>query len=181
MKKIFNLSLLLLSALCSRAQEAMSSNTNLQHTFTSDKLTSSELDAFEKRAVQKLEDFYNYLEVISNPGYDKTLREEAKKQALELFSGNECRVDGIKVGTLLDSCINITQETKSFNVEDARVKEKFPLQAGVAGYSGSMEFRLSSASSSSAAKQASILLIKTEKIFGTEKKQVWTVFLCEIK
>ena len=32
---------------------------NLQNTFTSDKLSISELEAFEQRAVQKLRDYYS--------------------------------------------------------------------------------------------------------------------------
>jgi hypothetical protein len=51
----------------------------------------------------------------------------------------------------------------------------------VVGYSGALSFQLFTASSQASLKTADIMLIKTEKLFGSEKKQVWTVYLCGIR
>jgi hypothetical protein len=173
-----------LSAMQASAQDDnhnYNTQNNMQNTFTAEILDENSLKAFEKRAEQKLEDFYNFLEVVSTPSYDMKLRQDAKKQALELFSGKECTVEGVKVEKLLDSCLALTQKTKSNVMGKISIRKKFPSVPDVVGYSGMLDFMLFTGSSQSVTKEASMMLIKTEKLFGSERKQVWTVYLCGIK
>jgi hypothetical protein len=170
------------------AQEAphydTQTNIKLENTFTSKKLSAEELAAFEQRAEQKLKDFYNYLEVISNPKYDKKLREDARKQAMELFVGGEKSVIGGKtIDGFLDSCMNVRSGTLPLSVTEINITKGFngsnPINPAI--YNGTISFSIPRVQGSPEKHQADIMLIKTEKLFGTEKKLVWTVYLVEIR
>ncbi|HEY6159628.1 MAG TPA: hypothetical protein VI112_00355 [Bacteroidia bacterium] len=177
-----------LLAVGARAQDAphyeTQTNIKLENTFTAKKLSAEELAAFELRAEQKLKDFYNYLEVISNPKYDKKLRQDARTQVLELFvSGEKSIVDGKAIDGFLDSCMDARSKTIPLPVTEINITKGFngsnPVNPAI--YTGTISFSLSRVQGSSEKHQADIMLIKTEKLFGTEKKLVWTVYLVEIK
>jgi hypothetical protein len=51
-------------------------------------LTDEQVSAFEKRALEKVEDLVDYLNIISDEKYDKGLRENTLNLSLELFDSN---------------------------------------------------------------------------------------------
>lgn len=152
-----------------------------QNTFTSDKLTDADLIAFEDRAKQKLTDLYGLLEIVADGKYEMKLRQDAKKQAVELFSSRDSKIYGISINTLLDSLLK-TNQASGIEISPPQVIENFRKEKALNIYSGTLSISLKYQNEKNKkVVSASILLIKTEKLFGTEKKQVWTVYLSEIK
>ena len=50
------------------------STNNLESSFTAASLSGSDVGPYEVRAIQKVNDFYNYLTIICSPEYDMKLR-----------------------------------------------------------------------------------------------------------
>ncbi len=152
-------------------------------TFTAPVVNEPQIGTFQKRSVQKLKDFYNYLTIISNPKFDKTLRENAKTQAKQLFYGEDCRVNGKKVGDLIDSCFNMTKAVE-WKAEDISVSQEMTPSASdssAGGYRGELSFKESCKGATVKLKKAQIVLSKSEKMFGESKREVWIVFICNIE
>jgi hypothetical protein len=161
-----------------QAQEASQHQYSEGQFFTSAVLSPDQLNAFEKRAAEKVEEFYQYLAVICNPKYDLKLREQAKKQALELFSGSSCKVYGVESGKFLDSCISGKMKT-AFEISGKKITRGF--QAGGEDkltYEGKVEFALEPDKTK---RVAVIQLNKKIKQFGESSKTIWSVSICEIK
>lgn len=159
---------------------AQSNTPNVNTVFTSDQLSEADLYSFEKRADQKVHDLYGYLEIISNPKTEMKLRKEAKKQAMELFAYPSCTVDGMPIGKVLDSCMKITTRGLVPFATTTTIINKLALGGDSPVYVGDLEFTLCYTSAHLIQKKADFMLIKTEKQFGDEKKQVWTLLLCSI-
>lgn len=148
--------------------------------FTSENLTPSDVDAFETRAIQKVKDFYNYLNIICNPQYDIQLRNAAKSQALDMFYSKESTVDGVKLESVLDSCVKSGKQA-TWQILQASTEKVLILNKDHSGYDGSISFNLVVNSGAFTDKEVSIVLCKKAKKFGSDTKMVWTVLLNEIK
>ena len=71
----------------SQIEEAFENNS-----FTSKKLTNFQLKGFEKRASQKIIDYANYIQIISDKSYDLSLRKHALNLSKELFANKNVSV-----------------------------------------------------------------------------------------
>ena len=60
---------------------AQDAGIKLEHDFSKKELTSENMFAFENRAKQKVIDFCNYIELISNEAYDEKLKSPFKKNS----------------------------------------------------------------------------------------------------
>lgn len=149
-----------------------------QQSFTSATLSSESLEAFEKRALEKVEEFYQYLSVVLNKQYDAKIRVQARKQALELFSDKTTRIYGMEVGKFLDSCLAGKLISPS-EVSNKKLEKKFGESADW-GFSYSAQVSFATLPDKSR-RSAVIILKKTEKQFGSGSKVIWNVFLGEIK
>ncbi len=134
--------------------------------------------AFNDRAIEKVYDFYNYLNILSMPGYNEKLKEVAKTDAVNLFCSADCKVDGVKVAALLDSCMGLKQ-TMYISVSDVKVKREL---SNDTKYSmGTLSANVSIGGKPAAVKEITIVVYLTVKQFGSRTEDVWTVFLCDIK
>ena len=61
--------------------------------FTSDSLSLEQLEAFEQRGMQKLQDYANYYNLISDKNIDKVFRKQAREQAVKLFLNPDKKVE----------------------------------------------------------------------------------------
>jgi hypothetical protein len=177
MKNIF---LSILISLCYLPTMAQDGGHSLNTVFTTNELSENDLYSFEKRAGQKVRDLYSYLEIVSNPKTEIKLREEAKKQALELFAYKSCTLDGITVEKVLDSCMKITNRGLVPFATTTTITNKLAPGTDSPIYVGGLDFTLCYNSAHIVYKRADFMLVKTEKIFGNEKKEVWTILLCTI-
>ena len=146
-----------------------------QSSFTADTLTKSDIKGFELRAEQKVKDFYSYLLIISDPKYDIKLRQDAKKQALDIFYTANCPINSKPISSFLDSCINLKQPL-IWQVNNVAEDRHFEMSDETNDYNGSLIVMLSDGTK----KTISIWLYKKEKQFGSRKESIWTVSICDI-
>jgi hypothetical protein len=153
-------------------------------TFEAPSVNESQVVTFQQRGIQKLKDFYNYLTIISNPAYDKRLREDAKNQAKQLFYGVDCKVNGKQASGFIDSCFTITKAAE-WKVVNVSVLQNMASRAeesdSTATYYGELVFNELVNAVLSGTKKAEIILSKSQKQFGVKKKEVWAVFICSIE
>lgn len=159
--------------------ESMAGVVSWQSSFTSETLSDNDLEGFEERAKQKIKDFYNYIAIASNPKYDTKMRQEAERQALDIFSTGNCNVWGIPVKKFLDSCLGMTQ-AYNWQAYDVKVKDKFTKQNGDKEYTGTLTCTISNGDKT-VEKEVSITLVRKEKQFGSSSEMVWTVTICDIQ
>lgn len=171
------------------------SHEQLVSDFTSEALTEEKLAVFDQRAIQKLKDYANYIEIISTGTYNNAFRKQAVDMALELFSDLNVMIS--------DSLIEINKE-KKININDfflRLLKTKFqkvtvsisdiqlsePLKkTDPANYSGTISFKETVSLFNTETKpekvrtyqrKALIVLKKVQKDFGSKKKIIWEVML----
>jgi len=157
------------------APAAMAPVSSWQSRFTSDNLSSKDVEGYEVRAEQKVKDFYNYVSIISDSKYDIKLRMDAKKQALDLFSSESCTINKKPVDQYLDSCLNLKQAI-TLQVSNVTVKKKLDMPDGDPEYDGYLECTVSGTT-----KSVYIHLYKKAKQFGSSQEMIWTVFICDIE
>ncbi|MCH8330179.1 MAG: hypothetical protein IH946_02185 [Bacteroidetes bacterium] len=159
---------------------------SLDEQFKSDVLADEALDAFENRAMQKLEDFYNFVEIIRGSTTDSVLNRQAKRLALNLFSNSDCSIIiPEKEITIIDYLESQRSEdfgklnTSIFNVT---VSDPLTLMDDVT-FAGKLSFQLQGSKKGSVEqgkKSVFIMLRKVPKSFGKEEQLIWQVFLCDI-
>lgn len=138
---------------------------------------------FEEKGMQKLQDFYDYLAIVSNPVYEKPMREDAETQVRQMFYTSDCTVDGKPVKKFIDSCFHLKAQVK-LQAINIKVTQGLKAKTSVLDneyYEGELSFSLSDGTDALVAKTAYIMLTKSGKQSGTSKKDVWTAFICDIR
>ena len=135
--------------------------------FSSDTLSEEQKDLFGKRAIQKLEDYYDCLEIISNPKYDSTLRVEAKNIAAELFYDTSHAQRRLNTSYINPSsgkvmALNIFVFSAPKSVNDSIYKDKIRHEVGF-----DSQHNL----------YVSFTIRKVKKNFGNEQQVVWETYL----
>ena len=155
------------------------------------------MKAFEKRAIQKLEDLKDYFEILSNSKIDTTFKNQAIVMASELFSTKEntitINLDESKESTpqkassFFNSLQNGNLAMLSFQIHDIYMIKNIK-HLNENEYKGAIKFMLSVTSNNKEIQippkivemQCDIIAKKVRKQFGKESKQVWEVFLGNI-
>lgn len=154
-------------------------NQKLESQFQANSISAVQLQAFEKRAIQKLIDFGDYLEIIGNNTYEKSLREHAAELIYGLFVSAQANIG--PMGTLskvVTSRLSGKGRTAQVYVEEVSLNQ--PLRLLHNEFSGELSFILKSGEIRTP-HTAEITLRQTTKKFGSETIGVWEVFLGEIK
>jgi len=155
----------------------------LAENFTAGSVNEPQLAAFQQRATQKLQDFYDYLAIVSNPAYEKRMRQDASTQARQLFYTADCTVDGRAIKKFIDSCFSLKTQVK-LQAVNIKVAEDMKAKTSVLDneyYEGKLTFSLSNGTDTPVSKYAYIMLTKSGKQFGSSKKDVWTAYICDIR
>jgi hypothetical protein len=167
----------------------------LEQTFEADTLTVEQLTAFQQRGAEKLADFINYIELMSNKRYDLQLRLEARKQVEALFSDPATPVAiAMSTENRAKTITEFLDEIYKTNYDSIRVRTdsvvlQQPERDMEQSYKGTVSAKVNVMGfknkkmifSSADLRKATILIRKVEKDFGGEKKQVWEVMLGEMK
>ncbi|WPP53042.1 hypothetical protein [Catalinimonas niigatensis] len=158
----------------------------LEAQFKAERLSDDELKAFESRAIQKLEDFSDYVNLLADSTLDSVFRQQAVRQALLLFVNEETEIrmftDKEKVGSFLQSFGKEQQTSEGYVIQGIQVQS--PLQpAADRTYQGALSFHQQLAAHNEAAvsRQAHILLRKVRKSFGEREEWVWEVLIAGIE
>ncbi len=137
--------------------------------FLTDTLNSQQKELFGKRAIQKLEDYYNYVEIISNKNYDAALRDHAKTLASELF------LDKKNTGLILDSISSTPSDSSAVSINNIAIKS-IPKMINDSLYKGSLMFE-EKVHNKIQARYTGFIIKKVTKNFGQEQSLVWETYL----
>lgn len=173
------------------------SDNKLEEAFETEILSAEQLNVFQQRAQQKVQDFTNYLEIISNKTYDAQMRLLARNQIEELFADSsilvtisiaeekrnpkplsvflndvyQSKYDSIKIKT--DSIV-VTQP-KMANETETYIGF-ITVKLNIVGYKNAQV-----SFNSNVNHMAKTVIRKTQKQFGGESRMIWTVTLGEWK
>ncbi len=174
-------------------KEESTSNISLQETFQSDSLSDVNLRAFENRAIQKLHDVMDLIEILSDSMQENTFRSQAKVMLLENFENADDNqisliLPDIKpfqysVSRFADTLLHNRFLPLKLKMVDATIKKPLSLQNNNT-YQGTIFFILEPTANRQTLYPkeltATIILKKTTKTFGDTVREVWEVFLGDV-
>jgi hypothetical protein len=195
-KTIYILSLLLV--LVYSQTKAQSADRTLKETFLKENLTQENLNAFESRAEQKIRDYANYIEIVSDKKYDSNLRKEAVSSALRLFSdteneikeysGQEKKLKLFKIKEYFNTVAVSPFQKQVLEIKELKLINQ--LQKGTDNvYRGKVSFIQNMKGYNikgelifvkNSKKNAEIVLKKVKKQFGEKIEEIWEVFIGNI-
>ncbi len=163
------------------APEADMQSEALEAQFTAERLSAEELTAFESRAVQKLEDFSDYVNLLADPDLDSVFRQQAIRQAISLFVNEQAEVMmGTQKEEIRDFLQYIESDKQSFaGYVLQNISVKNPLQPNTdRAYSGILTFQqFLPEHNKTASRKAYVLVRKVPKSFGDQQEWVWEVLI----
>ncbi len=143
--------------------------------------TSASVKAYQESATLKIEDYYQYLTLLSNESTTETLKTEIKSSIFRLFESEKVMVidftstekNTILLSDLIDKIANKNYTFTVSNYESSIVASDYwttQYQLIVTQNKIPMEFQYFQ----------KIVFKPIMKTFGSSKKEVWTLFLGEI-
>lgn len=174
----------------------MPNDSELEESFNADTLNEEQLRIFQKRAQQKLQDFINYIEIISNKRYNSQLRLAACQQIEELFADSsviiDIRFDQIEKDPRTASLFikdvynsgydSIKIKTNSVIVNPAeKLNETLEYVGNITADVTIIGYKKSTiAFYSKGIHKAKTIIHKQEKQFGKDSQTLWSVFIGEL-
>lgn len=172
-----------------RAEKQIKAETISDNILLNDSISSAHLKYFEDRAIQKLIDFYDYLNMLGHENYNETIIKEVRSSAENLFF--DIRQDIAPYKTSNDEMIkrtidellkenigeNALPELDILNVE---ITENLKIVNG-SYFIGQLIFDIRDKEAALIiTKKGQFSLRKMEKKFGDENLKIWEVFLDNI-
>ena len=167
---------------------------DIEKNFANDELSDVVLSAFEKRAVQKLEDISDYINIYADTSLSVQFRAQAnqmildnflEKMELQIFYENlELQED------TLNTTLYHSKNGHSFKIEIGSIEiTNHFLKKSDLSYSGEIQFNLRMEVSNTLGAieikdsqySVKMLAIKSTKNFGNETEEVWEVYLADSK
>ena len=163
---------------------------NPENSIRAESLSDIELKEFEIRAVEKLIDFYDYLNLLSDEKYDKTVKEEVKEATLNLFDNPQTGIlpfesensAGMTLGIeeYLNRQFNTTT-SKLITIKSPRMKNHFTIDNQDQFHGQVSYILIINHQDEQIHKTAKVILKRIDKNFGNDSIQIWEVFLAEIR
>jgi hypothetical protein len=150
------------------------------------KLNLIDLKAFEGRAVQKVDELFQYLEVMADHENNEAVRDRALEIAKKQFAKTAQIYTGSK-GQAIDDFLKKCRNSTSFkSIESLEVSKSFAFISD-GRYEGKLLVRYRKQDSKTDAKSSmvseeeiTVFLIRQEKMFGDSKQFVWGLSLDRI-
>ncbi len=168
----------------------MTQNQKLEMAFEGTFIAPTQLDAFELRGIQKLNDLASYLDYIADPKMEPAFREQAQQLALELFPNEGIPFYYYENSNKIKSTIGAyltqlgqTKETKrTFEFIDiTKLGEAEQLEGQ---HFWTVRFLQKEKKAADESLRTIVILKislqKIEKKFGKKTKKIWKVFLDEM-
>lgn len=178
----------------SRQQKQNEMFTSIENDFLTDELTSETLSSFEKRAVQKLEDLDDYLNIYLNPELEEEFRILAKNLVYSSFGSEDY------LNSFLEN-LEFAEDKQNLLLYHPEIQKRIFIEFGGVetskrlhensnqNYSGEVEF---SQKIFEILKSDTVLLNDTKgkiemiadkslKEFGAKKQEVWEIYFGEMK
>ena len=144
-------------------------NDEPEMSFLSDTLNEKQKELFGKRAIQKLEDYYGYMEIISNKKYNTTLRDHARSLAKELFLDKE------NIILAPDSIAN-AQDSLCVTIYNIAISSS-PQSMNDSIYKGKVVFEEQIGANAKQTRSRGFIIKKIRKNFGSEQNFIWETYL----
>lgn len=186
-----------------RAQESikaskMRDSISVAMEFEKDSLSETTLEAFEKRATQKLEDAADYIQILSDSSIDRSFRLQARQMLIAVFEKKTNTIpfdlsgkgELKKLNTLqfADSLLSDRYSRLKVEIADIETLKALSLK-GKKTYEGVLSFTQkvyhyqqdTPIKLSKYNMEVVIVVKRTTKRFGTSTKKIWEVLLRDIK
>lgn len=174
-------------------EESATDSISLEETFQSDSLSETNLRAFENRAIQKLHDVMDLIEILSEPKNEGTFRIQAKTMLLENFENPDKNqisliLPDIKpfkysVAQFADTLLNNRFLPLKLKILESSVKQPLTL-VDKNKYQGVIYFQMEPTANFKTLYPkdviVNIVLKKVTKDFGGSSQEVWEVFLGDV-
>lgn len=161
-----------------------------------DNLSDNNIVAFEQRAMQKLEDFSDFLAILSDTTIDSEFKKQAALMAVEIFINTENTIsfslsddlsaDEQTIEAFLLELQNGKLGILSIEIQNVSTSQKMK-QSNNQEYKGLMKLELSIANKretqikkNTVQLECEVMAKKVDKEFGNTSKMVWEVFLGDI-
>lgn len=171
---------------------------NLEYEFESDIISEYGLNAFEHRAIQKVNDFVDLISLIADDSMDREFVEQAKGMLYSLFKENSCVIvlsttsdKGKKIS--LNNFVNAIEQldVPDFKIDIKNIERNRPLTAGSVGnYEGTLKCTMNISAKLSLLNgfipeqdhnvEIRMHILKVNKSFGDTDKELWEVMLGDI-
>ena len=168
---------------------------SISSAFSSDKLSSETLRAFEETARQRFADFVDYLAILSDTVAAPAFKENTRRMIRELFISDQCVLrftstnndlaKEIPLSVLLDPQSDFVKHLKVFQPDTIRIMNALQyvndsLYTGKLGVTFRVPFTVVEKNSYHfSAGTIEFLAAKREKSFGKDKLKVWSLLLGE--
>ncbi len=156
----------------------------LEEQFTTQEIDEESLRAFEVKAIQKVEELYGYIAIMTDTVYEATFRDQALELSLSLFeSRGKTKMNRLvsNAGTIEDYLVQIRNQDRLLQRDVVKVLVKEPLTAqSLQIYSGLLTVTLGNERNGISYSQG-FNLSRQAKLFGDEEKVIWEVRLTSME
>ncbi len=147
----------------------------LEDNFISEDMDAAHLKALEKRAVQKVQELVDYLNIYADTGLDIQFRQQARQMITEDFILDTDLQDFLMKHEMMEDLensvlLNAYGGTASFSVESVQLHEPFE-QSQNSEYKSQLTYQFQNSNI-----VLGVSATKTTKYFGNEKLDVWELF-----
>lgn len=158
----------------SMTQSQISMFDQMEKEFVKTELTAPDLIAFEKRAIQKLNELIDYLNFFADSSLDIEFRQQARKMIVESFaSEDDYRLFVNQYGWIevvnIELLNSAKGETLSLSVERTQMLEA--MTSSDLDYVGKISYKLNI----SEERILKVRVLQSEKLFGSEQMKVWKI------
>lgn len=156
------------------AESQMTVYDEIENDFIADEIDPATLKAFEERALEKMYEFIDYMNLYADSSLNAEFRLQARQMAVALF------VDKADFNKLLENLQVVEEEPKNrliqndgksveFKLENVQVINS--LQSVDSNYIGQLFYRINDTD-----QNIDLRLQKTEIAFGNDEMAVWKIF-----
>jgi len=190
---------LMMAAQCSEQNKNLANRKSvaalkLKNSFESDSLAEQTKIAFEERAIQKLYDFADYVNICSEKKLEKTFRDQSAEMITGLFLNDSVAINSIFInknkdqilspGNFVESLSGSKYNSLIIKISDVETVEHLHLTPDGL-YIGRLNFNLQTSgitdndtlSICNSRITVKIIAARLHKNFGTDERYIWNVFL----
>ena len=150
------------------------------------KLEAADLFAYENRAIQKVEEFYQYLEVMANDELKDAVRDKAAQIVEKEFDSKARIISSASNRSLHEHLVQCRGNSNYKFVTELKWSQKLVLMPD-SGYRGTIkviyvnkDLEVPNKTSKQSAEEVTVILLRKKKKFGTVEKVVWELILGDI-
>lgn len=147
----------------------------LEDNFVSEEMDAEQLKALEKRAVLKVQELADYLNIYADSALDVQFRKQARQMVAKAFNTEESLQEFFHEQELDEDLtnyllLNSNRETIKLEVKLVHLEKSFVQSESY--YKGQIAFQFQNSNAI-----LGVRAMKTTKSFGNEKLDVWELFL----